>query len=93
MFKGIDRLYDRSFLEHMPKELPVLFVSGEDDPVGEFSKGVLRAVKSFDTAGMKNVKLKLYPGDRHEILNETDRLTVYEDIYAWIEDVLASRML
>ncbi len=93
MFKGIDRLYDKRFLEHMPKELPVLFVSGEDDPVGEFSKGVLRAVKSFDSVGMSNVKLKLYPGDRHEILNETDRITVYEDICAWIEDVLASRML
>ena len=93
MFKGIDRLYDRSFLEHMPKELPVLFVSGEDDPVGEFSKGVLRAVKSFDAAGMKNVRLKLYPGDRHEILNETDRLAVYEDICTWIEDVLASLVL
>ena len=88
MFLGIDRLYDKNFLTRMPKMLPVFFISGTDDPVGEFRKGVLRAVKSFHSVGMQNVKLTFYPEDRHEVLNETDRIKVYQDVEQWIEQVL-----
>ena len=91
MFTGIDRLYDKAFLARMPKELPVLFTAGADDPVGEFSKGVLRAADMFRQAGMRQVEVKLYPGDRHEILNETDRQTVYADLAGWLDRVFASR--
>ncbi len=88
MFLGIDRLYDKNFLTRMPKMLPVFFISGTDDPVGEFTKGVLRAVRSFRSVGMQNVKLTFYPEDRHEVLNETDRIKVYQDVEQWIEQVL-----
>lgn len=84
MFLGISRLYHRKLLRNMPKELPVLFVSGEDDPVGDFSKGVRRAVKSFRKVGMKQVRVKLYQKDRHELLNETDRQRVFKDLYRWM---------
>ena len=70
----------------MPKNIPVFFASGCDDPVGEYGKGVQRSVKTFKKAGMKNVSVKLYPKDRHEILHETDRNNVYEDLYFWIKD-------
>ena len=90
MFFGIDRLYNKKFLMRMPKTLPVFFISGAEDPVGEFTKGVLRAVKSFHSVGMQDIKLALYPGDRHEILNETDRTKVYQDIEQWVEQVLKS---
>lgn len=89
MFHGISRLYDKNLLAKMPKSLPVFFVAGEDDPVGEFGKGVLRAVDSFKKAGMKNVKVKLYPKDRHEILNETDRQTVYQDLNEWLQSYIS----
>ncbi len=85
MFEGIARLHDRALLDRIPKDLPVLFVSGEDDPVGTFGKEVIASVDSLKDAGMKNVDLKLYPNDRHEILNETDKETVFEDLYRWIE--------
>ena len=88
MFTGIDRLYDRKLLDRMPKDLPVFFVAGAEDPVGDFSKGVLRAVEMFRDVGMEQVDWKLYPGDRHEILNELDRQTVYEDLYHWLEAML-----
>ncbi|MDO4516417.1 MAG: alpha/beta fold hydrolase [Bacillota bacterium] len=88
MFTGIDRLYDPGLLARMPRDLPVFFVAGAEDPVGDFSKGVLRAVEMFRKAGMQRVDCKLYPGDRHEILNELDRQTVYEDLYHWMEAVL-----
>ena len=88
MFTGISRLYDKKLLSNMPKDLPVFFVAGEDDPVGDYGKGVLKAVDMFKNAGMKNVKVKLYPTDRHEILNETDREQVYNDLYSWLNDLL-----
>ncbi|MBQ9424741.1 MAG: alpha/beta hydrolase [Erysipelotrichaceae bacterium] len=85
MFEGIARLHDKALLDRIPKDLPVLFVSGEDDPVGTFGKEVIASVDSLKDAGMKNVDLKLYPNDRHEILNETDKETVFEDLYQWIK--------
>ena len=87
LFTTISRLYNQKLLSQMPKELPVFFVAGEDDPVGDFGKGVLKAADMFKKVGMKNVKVKLYPTDRHEILNETDRDQVYDDIYGWLTSV------
>ncbi len=84
MFNCIDSLYNKKNLEKMPKNLPVLFVSGSDDPVGDFEKGVRRACSHFEKVGMENIKLKFYKNDRHEILNETDRVSIYEDLYSWL---------
>ncbi len=53
----------------VPESLPVLFVSGADDPVGGYGKGVSKIYKKFVKAG-KNARMILYPGARHEILNE-----------------------
>jgi alpha-beta hydrolase superfamily lysophospholipase len=47
-------------------------------------KGVQEAHDKFIEAGMEDVEIKLYPNDRHEILNELDRETVYNDIYQWM---------
>ena len=65
------------------KNLPVFFISGEDDPVGNLGEGVKKAYAQYRQAGMRDVKIKLYPNDRHEILQETDREQVFEDIYQW----------
>ena len=86
MFAGILRLHDKKLLNNVPKDLPILFVSGEDDPVGTFGKEVKNSVRSLKDCGVKNVEIKMYPNDRHEILNETDKEMVYEDIYKWLAD-------
>ena len=84
MFEGIARLHDKKLLEKVPKDLPIFFVSGEDDPVGSFGKEVVHSVETLKKVGVKNIDLKLYPNDRHEILNETDKETVYADLYEWL---------
>ncbi|SDB21884.1 Lysophospholipase, alpha-beta hydrolase superfamily [Pseudobutyrivibrio sp. YE44] len=66
--------------------MPLLVVSGDADPVGNLGEGTRAAADLFKKAGVKDVTLKLYHGDRHEILNELDRETVYEDIYKWLEE-------
>lgn len=78
-------------IEAIPKELPVLIISGEDDPVGNLGKGVKKTYNAFVKAGIEDVSCKLYPNDRHEILNETDRETVYGDILTWLEKHLEKK--
>ena len=67
------------------KELPILFVSGEQDPVGGLGAGVTEAFNKYKNVGIKDVSMHLFPGDRHEILNEMDRQDVYAFIYDWIK--------
>lgn len=88
MFLGIYKLANEGYLQKMPKNLPVLFVAGEEDPVGARGKGVLKVYGQFKELGMRNVKCRLYPGDRHEILNETDREKIYGELYTWISECL-----
>ncbi len=71
--------------ERMNRSLPVLFVSGEEDPVGNYGKGVRTCFRQFRDLGFSDVSMKLYPGDRHEILNELDRAVVFDDIHAWLD--------
>lgn len=64
----------------VPKFLPIFVCSGGDDPVGAFGKSPRIVYEAFQKAGIKDVKLELYPKDRHEILNEFDQDQVYADI-------------
>ena len=89
MFSGILRLHDPAFLAKIPKGLPLLFLAGDADPVGEQGKGVQRAIQSLKDAGVQNIECKLYPGARHELLVETNHMEVFEDICSWLEKHLA----
>ena len=53
--------------------------------VGENGAGVRRAYLSFRKAGMRHLDIRIYPGMRHEILNETARSLVYEDVLSWLQ--------
>ena len=85
MFSGILRLHDPAFLAKMPKDLPLLFLAGDADPVGEQGKGVRRAIQSLKDAGVQNIECKLYPGARHELLVETNKQEVFADIGNWLD--------
>ena len=84
MLGGLSFIASLQNLKRMNLNIPVLFISGEMDPVGDCGKGVQRAYESFRKAGVRDVSLKLYPELRHEILNEACRETVYGDIYQWL---------
>lgn len=75
---------DRRLAARIPDGLPMLFVSGAEDPVGECGRGVERAVAQYRAAGVESVEMILYPGARHEILNEPIRGRVEADILAWL---------
>lgn len=84
MFLGIYRIGTKAYLKKMPKPLPVLFIAGECDPVGGFGKGVRRVASQFIRLGMEDVQCRLYPEDRHELLNELDKEQVWADVAGWI---------
>ena len=73
-------------LRKMDKDMPILFISGEQDPVGGMMKGVVRSRDAFLAVGVKDVTLLSYAGLRHEILNEkAQQQTVYNDIWSWLK--------
>ncbi len=67
----------------IPKDVPLLVTSGEQDPVGDLGEGVKKADRMFREAGIRDVTLKLWPDCRHEILNELNREEVYAFILDW----------
>lgn len=71
----------------VPESLPVLFIAGEQDPVGDFGKGVQAAAQSMGKLSKARVQCILYPGMRHEILNEPDSQRVYDDVLAWLDSI------
>lgn len=88
MLTGIRFNQKMENLKKMDMHVPVLFFSGMEDPVGNMAKGVRQAAASFREAGVRNIRVRLYEGGRHEMLNERNKQQVYEDVLAWLENVL-----
>lgn len=86
MMQGIKFITNEKNIAQMNKEKPVYFMSGDGDPVGDYGKGVERAYKAFCDAGLHDVFMRLYPGGRHEMLNETNKEQVYQDILNWLNE-------
>ena len=74
-----------SQIKKTAKDKAVLFISGEDDPVSGFSKGTKQFASIYEKNKVSEVEVKIYPGCRHELLNETNRKDIYRDIINWID--------
>lgn len=73
-------------IKTVPKELPILFISGACDPLGENGTGVKNAIKLYKEAGVISIKCKLYENCRHELMREKNKKDVYKDICEWIKN-------
>lgn len=87
---------DTNLLTDVMRSLPVLLIAGEADPVGGYGKAPRDMAERMKAATMP-VTLRLYPDARHEVLNETSRQEVYEDVLDFLlatqrEDPLARAM-
>lgn len=85
LFSVLQFVSDKKWTKTIPKDLPVILLSGKMDPVGRYGKGVREVHDRLALAGVKDLIIRLYEGCRHEILNETNKETVYQDILNWIE--------
>lgn len=75
-------------IKETPSSLPLLFLAGDADPVGEFGIGVRRTATAYKTAGFSDIDMILYKDCRHEVLNELGHEQVYGDISRWLDQHL-----
>ena len=87
-YAGYREVSCKEWAEKMPKTLPMLLISGKDDPVGDYGKGVEKVYHWLQNAGCENVEMKLYTGGRHELLQETFQKQVYRFLLRWIYQTL-----
>lgn len=90
MTKMMRQATDPDNLRKVPDTLPIAMFCGEEDSAGGFGKGPNAALALYRKYG-KNISLKLYPGARHEVLNETNKAEVYQDILGFIDSVCNAR--
>ncbi len=85
LFSVLGKVSKRSWAKSLPHDLPLLIISGDMDPVGNWGKGVVKVYERIKRAGCSDVTLKLYRDGHHEMLNETNRYEVFYDILAWLK--------
>lgn len=85
LLTGVEVANSKENAESLPKDLPLLIISGDMDPVGDFGKGVKKVYNLYVNAGIVDVTLKLIPDARHELLNEINKKEIYEILADWLE--------
>lgn len=88
-FRGMEDAWKPENEALIPKTLPMFIVSGAQDPVGGHSETIKVLIDRYADLGLADLTHKLYPQARHEILNETNRDEVHDDILAWLDARIA----
>jgi len=82
---GLADISKRDAATRIPKDLPILIISGTKDPMSHFGRDTQGLAQMLRVAGLKEVSCHLYEGGRHEMLNEINKQEVYRDLLTWIE--------
>lgn len=75
-------------IKKTPVNMPLLFVSGDADPTGNYGLGVRKIAAAYHAAGCRDLDVIFYKGSRHEVLNELNKEQVYGDVSRWLEKQL-----
>jgi alpha-beta hydrolase superfamily lysophospholipase len=84
LFSGVQQIYRPGNLKKIPRDLPMYVFSGEKDPVGHNTKGVMKMLHLFSDLGIKDISYHFYKNARHEMLNETNRNEVMKNVITWL---------
>ncbi len=90
-FAAAPILADPASLRKIRSDLPIYLFSGSDDPVGQRLEGLRILIKRYRAVGLQNISQDFYPGGRHEMLNEINRVEVRTNLLRWISSVLSER--
>lgn len=85
---GLRDLFLPEHESKIPRDMPVLVIAGDNDPVGANTTNIAPLLERYKTYGLTRVTSKFYPGARHELLNETNRDEVQRDILHWLDSVV-----
>lgn len=88
LFTLLSYVNSDEWYEKMPKNLPILFFAGSDDPVGDYSNGVKQVAEKLMDADVSDVTVHIYEGERHEVLNGISRKKACSDILEWLDRVI-----
>lgn len=90
MLGALGPIADPANVARVPKTMPLDLLAGDCDPVGDSGRGMRRLHAAYRHAGVADVRLTLYPGGRHEMLNEINRDQVTADLVAWLDEILST---
>ena len=82
--RGLSQIHRIEAIARIPANLPIYIFSGNDDPVGGMGESPTALVSAYRSCGIKDLEFVLYPGARHEPLNETNREEVTDNLLAWL---------
>jgi alpha-beta hydrolase superfamily lysophospholipase len=86
---ALPRVTSRQSLAPIRKDMPIYVFSGERDPVGANIQGL---IGDLEAGGFTRLTTRIYPGARHETLNETNRDEVTRDLIAWLDGVAPAQI-
>lgn len=85
---GLKKIWKKQNEQKIPKDLPIFFIAGELDPVGQETKSINKLIKRYQSYGITNIDHKYYKNMRHETLNEVGKEQVYNDVNDWLQSHL-----
>jgi len=88
LMAGLEEIGCMDNIDKIRKDLPILLFAGDMDPVGNKGKAVKQVHDMYQKAGINDLTCRLYDGGRHEMLNETNRQEVFDDVIKWMNDRL-----
>jgi alpha-beta hydrolase superfamily lysophospholipase len=91
LFDMLEAVSKKNWAKKIRSDLPILIMSGDKDPVGNYGKGVRKVYDRLAEAGVEDVTLRLYVDGRHELFNETNKEVVIKNTVDWIEEKLPPR--
>lgn len=86
LLKFMRELNSQDQLRNVPKDLPLYFFSGQNDPVGNNTAGVKKLINLYQKLGIADLSFKFYEDGRHEMLNEINRQIVVADVVQWLDE-------
>ncbi len=91
LLHGTEKTWEPASEARVPVTLPVLLISGGEDPTTERTAASNALFERYKRLGLKRAAHRIYPGARHELLNETNRDEVMADLVRWIDEVTTGR--
>lgn len=88
LLEGLLKIHEPAEIKKTPKKLPIFIFSGDEDPVGDYGKGVQFVYEQLLQHECEQVSIKLYEGGRHEMLNEINKEEVYTDVLNWLDTIV-----
>lgn len=91
LMTGLSKIHTNKLNKSIRTDIPMLFVSGDADPVGDYGKGVWKTAYLYNNLGIKQITTMLFENGRHEMINEINREEVFHAIKYWLERQLKTK--